>query len=343
MQRPMLRIVEPLRLMGANITLSSENTAPIEIIGDQSFKGIDYELLIPSAQVKSGILLASLYAQEDTHVREKIRTRDHTEKMLATLSKYIDLRHQVVTKHSGHLFSSQMNTTPRMTRLSQHPRARWMHVARQPTMMLKIPGDISSAAFFIVATAITPNSQLIIRDVGINPLRTGVIAILKLMGAHIEMINERWLGTEPVADIVVCYAPLRGITIPAELISTAIDEFPVIFIAAVTASGNTILRGASELRVKESDRIAVMCEGLHTLGVIIEEYDDGVMIAGDQVFQGGRVNAHNDHRVAMAFAVAGGIARHEVIIDNADLVKTSFPNFVELAKLSGMNICLQFQ
>ena len=258
---------------------------------------IDYALPVPSAQVKSAILLASLYAQGETVIKEKVKTRDHTEKML--------------------------------TLFYAHAHAH-----------LKIPGDLSSAAFFIVAACITPHSDLIIREVGINSFRTGILHILKLMGAHIEIVNERFFGNEPVADIHIRYSKLHGVVIPEKLIANAIDEFPVIFIAAVTAKGNTLLRGAKELRVKESDRIAVMINNFKKLNIKTEEYDDGVLIYGDQHFQGGRVDADNDHRVAMSFAIAGNIANDSVIIDNGEFIKTSFPNFVELANQIGMKICL---
>lgn len=290
-RRPMLRVAEPLRLMGAKINLTDNSTAPIEIIGEQKLQAIDYELLIPSAQVKSAVLLAGLYAPFETRVREKTPTRDHTERLLTYFGN------------------------------------------------IKIPGDISSAAFFIVLAAITPSSNLIIRQVGVNPFRTGIIDILKLMGADIELSNHQFFGLEPVADIRVTYAPLHGIEIPNAFVTKAIDEFPAIFIAAATASGNTILRGAKELRVKESDRIKTMCEELKNVGVKTQEYDDGVLIFGDQEFQGGRVNSGGDHRIAMAFAIAGNVAQDEMMIDNCELVKTSFPNFMELANQAGLNIC----
>lgn len=293
MRRPMLRVAEPLRLMGASIYLSDKKTAPIEIIGNQKIKAIDYELLIPSAQVKSAILLAGLYTENETIVREKIPTRDHTEKMISLLDS-----------------------------------------------QLKIPGDISSAAFFIVLAAITKNADITIRQVGVNSFRTGIIDILKLMGANITIFNETFFGLEPVADIRIQYAPLQGIAIPSDLVSKAIDEFPAIFIAAVTAKGKTVLRGAKELRVKESDRITTMVKGLSALGIQVEEYDDGVLIQGDQAFQGGHVDSLGDHRIAMAFAIAGNIAKGDVFIDNCELVKTSFPNFVKLANQVGMKICL---
>lgn len=304
MKRPMLRVAEPLRLMGAKINLSENNTAPIRISGSRSgrkiLKAIDYVSAIPSAQVKSAILLAGLYAEGETTVCEKIKTRDHTEKMMR-------------------LFHS--------------------HSCSQ----LKIPGDISSAAFFIVLAAMTKNADIIIRQVGVNPFRTGIIDILKLMGANITVFNETLFGLEPVADIRIQYAPLRGIKIPADLVSKAIDEFPAIFIAAVTAKGKTILHNAKELRVKESDRIKTMVNGLRVLGVDVEEYEDGIYIEGPQIFQGGQVDACGDHRVAMAFSIAGNVAKTPVFVDNCEQIKTSFPNFVELANQVGMKICLSYR
>ncbi|HLB56470.1 MAG TPA: 3-phosphoshikimate 1-carboxyvinyltransferase [Coxiellaceae bacterium] len=291
-KRPMLRVAEPLRLMGAKINLSENNTAPIEIIGSQKLNAISYELKIPSAQVKSAILLASLYAQGETFVHEKTKTRDHTEKMLACNN-----------------------------------------------IEIKIPGDISSAAFFIVLAAITKDSNLIIREVGVNPFRTGIIDILKLMGANIKIFNKTFFGNEPVADIQIQYAPLHGRTIPQELISNAIDEFPIIFIAAATAKGNTLLRGAKELRVKESDRIACMKKNFDALNIQTEEYNDGILIYGDQAFHGGRVDSFGDHRIAMSFAIAGNVAKDPVFVDNCELIKTSFPNFLKLAKQVGMKVC----
>lgn len=298
MQRPMLRIVEPLRLMGAKIHLSPNYTAPIEIIGHSNLRDIDYTLPIPSAQVKSGILLANLYTQGKTIVREKSVTRDHTEKML----RYF-----------------QDGTVEN----------------------IEIPGDMSSAAFFMVLAAITPHSHLLIKRVGINPYRTGIIKILKLMGADISLQNHDFCGAEPVADIDIQYAPLRGITIPQDKIIHAMDELPVILIAAAMASGETILRGASELRVKESDRIAMMVNGFRALGVCVQEYDDGISIVGKQLFQGGCVNSGGDHRIAMAFSIAAHVATTDVVIEDCACINTSFPYFEMIAKQVGMKLCGQ--
>lgn len=296
-KRPMLRVAAPLRLMGAKIHLSSNDTAPIEIMGNQKLRGIPYESHIPSAQVKSAILLAGVYAEGETAVVETVKTRDHTEKMMSHFNSH---------SHSH-----------------SH---------------LPIPGDISSAAFFIVAACITPNSNLIIRRVGVNPFRTGVIDILKLMGADITIFNETQDGAEPVADLQIRYAPLHGITIPRELVSKAIDELPVVLMAAVCAKGDTILRHATELRVKESDRLMAVCAGLRHLKVVVEEYEDGVTIFGSQAFAGGTVDSYGDHRIAMAFAIAGAVSRAPITVMNVDSIHTSFPDFIAVARSVGMSV-----
>lgn len=289
-KRPMLRIANPLREMGANIVLSENNTAPIHITG-APLKGISYESPIASAQVKSAVLLAGLYATGETKVLEKIKTRDHTERMLSMKESEI-----------------------------------------------KIPGDISAAAFFIVLATITKESELRIFNVGVNPCRTGVLTILKLMGANITLENQRFYNNEPVADIHVTYTPLNGIFIPDEFIASAIDEFPILFIAAAIAKGKTVLRNAKELRVKESDRISVMVENLRKLGVSVVEFEDGVEIEGGHKFSGGILDAKQDHRIAMALAVAGHVANSPIAIQNCDLVNTSFPKFTETMQDIGVQI-----
>lgn len=304
MKRPMARIAKPLRLMGAEIALSEKNTAPIKISGGQQLKGICYESEVASAQVKSCVLLAGLYAEGKTEVREKVKTRDHTERMLDILSSDKDLSGGVETRSA----------------------------ASQKT--IQIPGDISSAAFFIVAAAITPGSDLVIRQVGVNPHRTGVIDILKLMGADITLQNKTRSGAEPVADVCVKYAPLRGLEIPREYVVSAIDEFPAIFIAAALAEGKTTLRNAKELRVKETDRIAAMAKGLQTLGVSVEVFSDGLQIEGVEKLKGGKVNSYGDHRVAMAFSIAGTVSTQLVDIVNLQVINTSYPGFLrDLAKI----------
>ncbi len=339
MKRPMLRVAEPLRLMGAAIHLSEKNTAPIEIIGNPKLTAIDYELLIPSAQVKSAILLAGLYAEGETIVREKIPTRDHTEKMMqlfGNFSAYPSFQKGVAAEFS--VLAAPTEALPLdyfLTHDLCNKTFQWDE--------MKIPGDISSAAFFIVLAAITHNADITIRQVGVNPFRTGIISILKLMGANIAIFNETLFGLEPVADIRIQYAPLHGIEIPSDLISKSIDEFPAIFIAAVTAKGKTILRGASELRVKESDRIAAMVNGLRSLGIHVEEFEDGLCVEGSQVFRGGKVDACGDHRIAMSFVIAANIAKESVVIDDGKNIATSFPNFLACCNLLGMSITIDAQ
>lgn len=294
--RPMLRIAEPLRLMGANIILSPNNRAPIKITGNQALQAINYELPIPSAQVKSAILLAGLYTREKTIVHEKIKTRDHTERMLS------------------------------LNNIS----------------CIDIPGDISAAAFFIVLATLKKGSQLTLKNVGVNPFRRGILTILKKMGANIIFKNEKQYGNEPVADIIVKYAPLKGITIPEECVTSAIDEFPIIFIAAACASGKTRLSNARELRFKESDRLAVMAANLKKLGVTVTEFETGIEIEGGNPFScTERLDAHNDHRIAMALSIAGHLASTPISIDNADFIKTSFPDFIDICGSLGMQITEQ--
>jgi len=294
-KRPMLRVAEPLRAMGADITLSLKNTAPIHIRGNIALHGIRWKAVVPSAQVKSAILLAGLYAKQETCVEEPLKTRDHTERML-------------------HYFKTT-----------------------DPARTLSIPGDFSAAAFFIVWAAITPNATLTLLNVGINPHRIGALDILKAMGASITIKNKRLQQEEPVGDIVVVYAPLQGIAIPEVCVASAIDEFPILFIAAACAKGKTSLSGAKELRVKESDRLSVMAENLKKMGVALEERPDGMTIEGG-VLSGARLDAKGDHRVAMALAIAGTVAQGAVSIDNCEQVITSFPDFVETAKQVGIVI-----
>jgi 3-phosphoshikimate 1-carboxyvinyltransferase len=309
-KRPMLRVVQPLNSMGAKITTTSQGTAPLEITGGQSLQGIHYTMPIASAQIKSSLLLAAIYAKGETIIEEPIATRDHTELMLQ-------------------LFDYPLQIQNRCIRIQGF----------QPLkpVQLKIPGDISSAAFFIVAASIVPGSEITLRDVGVNPRRLGIIHLLREMGADIQLINLRNFGNEAVADIQVRSASLRGIEIPINLVPSAIDEFPILFIAAACAKGRTILRGAAELRVKESDRIAVMSEGLNQLGIQTEILADGLIIEGG-IIQGGNVDSHQDHRVAMSFAVAACVAKSAINIAQCSFVETSFPGFVELANYLGFKI-----
>ncbi len=306
--RPMRRIQAPLQAMGASIATSDQGTPPLIIQPPGLLRGIHYRLPVASAQVKSCILFAGLNAQGMTCVEEDVRTRDHTERLLQTFSYPLETRDKGVCIQGGNtLFATDVD----------------------------IPGDISSAAFFMVGALISNSPKLVIRNVGVNPARDGIIEILRLMGARIETINEGMLGAEPVADIVVHGGSLHGISIPQRLISRAIDEFPILFIAAACARGTTVLSGAEELRVKESDRIHNMAMGLQNMGIDVEEKADGLVIAGGSI-RGGEVDSNGDHRVAMAFAMASLASEAPVRIKNTDNVVSSFPGFVTCASRAGL-------
>jgi len=309
-KRPMERVAQPLRLMGAKIQTGEGGRPPLTIFGGQRLKGIHYDMPVASAQVKSALLLAGLYAEGVTSVTEPAPTRDHTERMLRGFGYEVQVEGNKVSLQGG---------------------------GRLQGTKIDVPSDISSATFFMVAAVITPGSDLMIEHVGINPTRIGVINILRLMGADLEVLNEREVGGEPVADIHVRYAPLKGIQIPEDQVPLAIDEFPAIFIAAACAEGTTVLTGAEELRVKESDRIQVMADGLTTLGVKTEVKPDGIIIQGGPM-GGGEVHSHSDHRIAMSFAVASLRAQGEIVIRDCANVATSFPNFVELAQEVGIQL-----
>jgi len=310
MRRPMGRIIEPLGRMGASI--SSENgLAPLNIKGVDQLRAIQYKLPVPSAQVKSCILLAGLNAKGCTEVVESTQTRDHTEKLLRTFGCKIEAERESIKIFGGQtLLPAEVN----------------------------IPGDISSAAFFIVGASIANKSKVVLPSIGVNETRMGVINILRLMGADISLQNKHYLNDEPVADIHVNgVEKLQGIDIPIEQVPLAIDEFPALFIAAACAKGTTVLHCAEELRIKESDRIAVMSEGLNRLGIKTETQQDGIIIHGGKI-KGGKVNSHGDHRVAMAFTMASLAADNEIIIENCACVDTSFPGFTQIADSSGLNI-----
>ena len=310
MSRPMRRVTEPLALMGAVIETTEAGTAPLRIRGGQTLKGIDYDMPVASAQVKSCLLLAGLYAQGKTCVTEPAPTRDHTERMLSGMGYPVARDNSRACVEGG----GQLKAT-----------------------QIDVPSDISSAAFFLVGASIAPGSDLLIEHVGINPTRTGVLEILRLMGADIEVQNIREVGGEPVADLHVCYAPLKGIDIPVEQVPLAIDEFPALFVAAACAEGRTVLTGAEELRVKESDRIQVMADGLQALGVDAQATPDGMVIQGGPI-GGGQVDSHGDHRIAMSFAMAALRASGDILIDDCDNVNTSFPDFVGLASKAGLSV-----
>lgn len=307
--RPMNRVVQPLREMGATIQAQAQGRPPLKISGS-SLKGLNYSMPMASAQVKSCLLLAGLYAQGETTITEPAACRDHTERMLMGFSYPVTVGDGV----------SSLNGDGVLTATN-----------------IDVPADISSAAFFLVAASITPGAKLTLTHVGVNPTRTGVINILKKMGAKLSLSNEKMVGGEPVADISVEYSQLRGIEIPESEIPLAIDEFPVLFVAAANAIGETVLRGAEELRVKESDRIDAMAKGLSTLGVVTEVYEDGIKIVGGPT-GGGVVDSHGDHRIAMAFSVAALRAVKPIKVLNCNNVATSFPGFVESAAKLGMRI-----
>lgn len=312
-RRPMRRVTEPLAHMGARID-STAGCAPLHVHGGQALHGIDYVLPMASAQVKSCLLLAGLYADGMTRITEPAATRDHTERMLQGFGYPVQREDQyTVSLHGG----GTLRGTP-----------------------LDIPADISSAAFFLVAASIAPGSDLLLEHVGINPTRTGVIEILRLMGADIEVLNARLAGGEMVADLRVRYAPLHGIRIPEPLVPLAIDEFPALFIAAACAEGVTILSGAAELRVKESDRIQVMADGLRQLGISAEPTADGIIIHGG-LLGGATLASHNDHRIAMSFAIAALRASAAITVRDCATVNTSFPNFAPLAASVGLAIAEQ--
>ncbi|EDY87543.1 3-phosphoshikimate 1-carboxyvinyltransferase [gamma proteobacterium HTCC5015] len=314
-KRPMGRVTQPLALMGADIAAQEGGRPPLVIPGGAALKGIDYPLPMASAQVKSCVLLAGLYAQGETSVVEPAPTRDHTERMLRGFG------YEVLTE--GSRISLSGGGTLKATDID-------------------VPADISSAAFFMVAASIAEEADLTLEHVGINPTRTGVIDILKLMGANIALENQREVGGEPVADIRVRSTHLKGIDIPENLVPLAIDEFPALFVAAACAEGRTVLTGAEELRVKESDRIQVMADGLQAIGATATPTADGMVIEGRgeqlQCFVGGEVEAHDDHRIAMSFAVASLRSAGSIRVCNCENVATSFPNFVELAQQVGLKL-----
>jgi 3-phosphoshikimate 1-carboxyvinyltransferase len=309
-RRPMRRVCDPLARMGAFIETTVQGTPPLRIHGDQSLHGIEYAMPVASAQVKSSLLLAGLYATGQTCVIGPAPTRDHTERMLIGFGYPVERDGaKVCIKGGGRLRGT----------------------------MIEVPADISSAAFFMVGAAIGRNSDILLEHVGINPTRTGVIDILRHMGAKIEIKKAGVAGGEPVAAIRVSTSRLHGINIPKDLVPLAIDEFPALFVAAACAEGKTVLTGAEELRVKESDRIQVMADGLQALGISAQPTPDGIVIQGGQL-QGGEVNSHGDHRCAMAFAMAALAAKGTVTIHDCANVATSFPGFLKLASSAGLAI-----
>jgi len=315
--RPMARVINPLRQVGAEIDARDTQYLPLTIKGSALPMPLDYTPPMASAQVKSAVLLAGLNTAGITRVREKVATRDHTERMLRAMGA------DITTEQQG---------GERVVSLVGQPELK--------PLCLTVPGDISSAAFLLVAASIIPGSDITLLRVGINPLRTGIIYALRAMGADIELLNEHDLAGEPVADLRVKGAQLQGVSsLPVDP-STMIDEFPVLFVAAATAKGTSRFTGLGELRVKESDRLAAMAAGLKANGIIVKEFDDGLEICGQngRVQGGGTAQAFLDHRIAMSFAVLGQMAQEPIMIDDASPIQTSFPAFIELMKKLGAGL-----
>ena len=309
LRRPMARVITPLSQMGALIS-SHEGCPPLEIQGGRALTGIHYDLPVASAQVKSSVLLAGLFASGRTSLTEPAPTRDHTERMLTGFGYGVACDNGVISLEGG---------------------------GKLTGADIDIPADISSAAFFMVGASIAPGSDLTLEHVGINPTRDGVITILRAMGADIQIHNERQVGGEPVADLRIRHAPLTGIDIPIEAVPLAIDELPAVLIAAACADGVTVLRGAEELRVKESDRIASMAEGLSQLGIENRVQPDGIEVVGGEM-TGGVITTHHDHRIAMSFAMAALRASDQIKVSDCAHVATSFPGFAALAVQTGLRL-----
>lgn len=308
LKRPMQRVIGPLTQMGAEISSEEGGLPPLKIKGGR-LKPIEYNSPIASAQVKSAILLAGLYCDGTTTVIEPGRSRDHTERMLKALGSGIKIDGLHVSITGG---------------------------AALCPMDITVPGDLSSAAFFIVAGLIVPGSELVVRKVGINPTRTGIIDVLKAMGADIRVDNERDVSGEPVADIFISYSELKGIDINGDMILKAIDEFPILCVAAAKAKGTTKITGAGELRVKESDRITAMASELKKMGVSVEELEDGIIIEGTENLQPAQVVSYGDHRIAMSMIIAGLTAAGAITVSDTDCVNTSFPGFMEMLESLGI-------
>jgi len=315
MSRPMRRIVDPLQKMHASITCSEDGTLPIYIKGGASLTAIDFEMPVASAQLKSSLLLAALSANGRTCIHEPIATRDHTERMLRQFAYQIECEGSTIALTGGGVLEGTI---------------------------IEVPADISSAAFFIVGACIAEESDIIIENVGVNPNRDAVIHILREMGADITLLKEKVVSGEPVADIRVKSSELHGIEISESLVPSAIDEFPAIMVAAACADGETRLTGAGELRVKESDRITAITQGLQTLGIDVDEQPDGMTVTGGQM-AGGEINSFTDHRIAMAFAIAGLNVSEPITVKDCSSVETSFPGFVDIAKSAGLDMVVEEQ
>ena len=308
--RPMGRIITPLTEMGAALEGDCDGTPPIQIAGGVKLRGIHYDLPMASAQVKSAVLLAGLYANGETSVAEPAVTRDHTERMLRSMGVKVAAEGNRISLQGGQELQG---------------------------CDVRVPADLSSAAFVMLAAILAEDADILITNVGVNPTRTGVIDILQAMGADITLLNPQLLGEEPVADMRVRSSKLHGSSVDPDLVSLAIDEFPVLFVAAAAATDQTVFKGIGELRVKESDRIAAMSEGLRALGIQVDESDDGAVVHGGR-FTGGTVQSHGDHRIAMSLAIAGTVAADTVFVDDVAAVDTSFPGFCERMASMGADI-----
>ncbi|MYD77459.1 MAG: 3-phosphoshikimate 1-carboxyvinyltransferase [Gammaproteobacteria bacterium] len=313
-RRPMERVVKPLRSMGANISLAEGGTPPVRIHPIDEIKAIEWNLTVASAQVRSAILLAGLYAKGQTRVIEPKPIRNHTSIMLAQ-------------------FGCKVHRTGLEVTIEGRPNLQGQQ--------LEIPADFSSAAFFIVEGLLVPRSELVLKKIGVNETRTGLLSALELMGASIQLDNFELVGNEPIADIRVrSDSQLNGIDLPLALVPLMIDEIPILAIAAARSKGRTVISGCEELRVKESDRIRTVVIGLNALGIEVEERPDGMIIEGG-TFQGGQVDSFGDHRIAMAFSIAGTVAEGEIEILNCDCVNTSFPEFTDVARQCGMELVVE--
>lgn len=309
-KRPMGRVAKPLRLMGARI---SSDMAPLTVEPVGQLQGIDYHLPIASAQVKSALLLAGLYAEGITRVTEPAQSRDHTEIMLQAFGVPVERQGLTVAVSGGAILKGRK---------------------------VIVPGDISSAAFLLVAALLVPGSDLLIRNVGVNPTRTGILDVLQAMGGNVEVVPVPGCGQDPIADIRVRYSQLRGVSIAGDIIPRLIDEIPALVIAATAAAGETVIADAAELKVKESNRIAAMVEGLAAMGGAARETEDGMIIQGGQSLQGATINSRGDHRIAMAFAVAGLTAAGETVITGEDCIPVSFPGFTDTFSRLGAQLAM---
>ncbi len=306
--RPMTRITKPLEMMGANVSATKTGTAPLKFKAVDQLNSIDYQSPIASAQVKSCVLLAGLYSDGLVTLTEPKLSRDHTENMLRGFGCALQSNDLTVSMQGGQSLQATN---------------------------IQVPADISSSAFFMVLALLSKNSQITFKNLCVNPSRTGVISILKLMGGDIKFTNQSTNAGEQIADVVVKSSQLHGIDIPHQYIASAIDEFPIVFIAAALATGETRLTNAMELRHKESDRITAMADGMKILGVNCHELDDGIVIQGGDL-NGGHVDAQDDHRIAMSFLIAGQFAKGNITVDNCENIMTSFPNFLTICEDLGL-------